>query len=186
MSLVVVRMAGTGGSGWDSDSGVGGASGWDELVEGTVGLSSNGSSKPNSEAKLTIPFSVVGEPIGESGNGVCVGDSGVASGNGIETFVDIGVLVAIVEVSEDGFEASPIPKAREALSLSSNRDRGLLGSCTPTPAIPLGPVRAGLDGRCACNDLRMLKMAESARWVGDWTPPSLEFVRDIVPEVSLS
>lgn len=157
-------MAGTGGSGWDSDSGVGGASGWDdELVEGTVWLASNGSSKPNREAKLTIPFSVAGGLIGESGNGVCVGESGVASGNGIGTLVDIGVLVTIVEASVDGFEASPIPKDREALSLSSNRDRGLLGSCAPPLATPLGPVRAGLDGRCACNDLRMLKIAESAR-----------------------
>ena len=132
-------------------------------MEDTVGLVSNGSSKPNSEAKLTIPFSAAGEPIGESGNSACVGESGVASGNGIGTFVDIGVFVAIVEASVDGFEASPIPKVTEARSLSSNRDRGLLGSCTPPLAIPFGPVRAGLDGRCACNDLRMLKIAESAR-----------------------
>ena len=155
-------MAGTGGNGWDSGGGE--ANGWDEgFVEDTVGLAPNGSSKPNSEAKLTIPFSIVGEPIGESGNGVCVGESGVASGNGIGTFVDIGVLVAIVEASVDGPEASPIPKDREARSLSSNRDRGLLGSCTPPLAIPFELVRAGLDGRCACNDLRMLKIAESAR-----------------------
>jgi len=157
-------VAGTGGSDWDSDLGIGETSGRnDEVVEDTVGLAPDKTSKPSSEAKLTVPFSVAGEAIGESGNGVCVGESGVASGNGIETFVDIGVLVATVEVSEDGFEASPIPKVREARSLSSNRDRGLLGSCTPPLAIPLGPARAGLDGRCACNDFRMLERAPSAR-----------------------
>jgi len=157
-------VAGTGATGRDPDPGVWGASGLDdELVESAVGLAPNGSSKSNSEAKLTIPFSMAEEPIGESGNGACVGEGGVASGNGIGTCVDIGVLVAIVEASVDGFEASPIPKVREARSLSSNRDRGLLGSCTPPLAIPFGPVRAGLDGRWDCNDLRMLKIAESAR-----------------------
>ena len=180
-------MTGTGGSDRDSNSGVGGASGWNgEVMEDTVGLAPNGSSKPNSEAKLTDPFSVAGEAIGESGNGVCVGESGVVSGNGIEVTADIGVLVAVVEASEDGFEASPIPKDREARSLSSSRDRGLLGSYPPPLAVTLGLARAGLDGRWPCNDLRMLESAESAKRVGDWIPPSPEFVRDIAPDVSLS
>ena len=97
---------------------------------------------------------MVGETIGESGNGVWVGERGVTSipGNGVGGLVDTGVLVAFVETSVD---SSPIPKDREARSLSSNRDRGLLGSYPP----PL----AGLDERCACNDLRMFESAESAR-----------------------
>lgn len=148
------------------DSNLGGweGSGWDdEAVEDRTELAPNGSSKSNSEAKVTIPFSVAGEPIGESGNGVCVGESGVAPGDGIGIFADVGVLVAYVETAVDGFETSPIPKVREARSLSSNRDRCLFGSCTPPLAVPVVPSRAGLDGRCACNDFRMLESAESAR-----------------------
>lgn len=169
-------MVETGGSGRGSGSGIEGASGWDsELVP-------NGSPKLNNEDKLTVPLSVVGEPIGDSGNGVCVGEGSVASvpGNGVGGFEDTGVLVAFVGV----FDASPIPKDREARSLSSNRDRGLLGSYAPL-AVPLVPAWAGLDERCACNDLRMLEIAESARWLEDGTPPS-EVERDITFGVSLS
>lgn len=149
----------TGGSGWGSDLVVGEAGGWDnELVEDTGEFAPNGSPKFNSDEKLPDPFSVAGE-IGESGNGVCVGEIGVVSdpGNGVEAFVEIGVLTSV-----DGFDTSPIPKDREARSLSSKRDRGLLGSYTPLVA-PLVPARAGLDGRCACSDLRIFESAESAR-----------------------
>ena len=160
-------MVVVGGSGWGSGLVVAGASGWDnEAAEDVVDveLAPNGSPKLNSADKLGISFSAVGE-IGESGSGVCVGEGGVVSapGDGVGAFVDAGVLVAFVETSVDGFDTSPIPKDREARSLSSNRDRGLLGSYTPPLAIPSVPVRAGLDGRCACNDLRMLESAESAR-----------------------
>ena len=63
---------------------------------------------------------MVGETIGESGNSVWVGERGVTSipGNSVGGLVDTGVLVAFVETSVD---SSPIPKDREAWSLSSNR-----------------------------------------------------------------
>jgi hypothetical protein len=132
--------------------------------------------------------SVVGDPNGESGSGVCVGESDVVSapGNGVEACVDIGVLSAFVETSVDGFDTSPIPKDKEARNLSSKRERGLLGSCTPPLVTPFAPVRAGLDERCACRDLCMLESAESASRVGDEVLPSLEFVRDMMFEESLS
>ena len=178
------------GSKWDSDSAIEEAGGWDdELVEDTTEFAPKGSPKLRSDVKIPVPDPVVGEPIGESGNGVCVGERGVVStpGNGVEGFVDIGVLVAFVETSVDGFDTSPIPKDKEARNLSSNRDRGLVGSCTPLVA-PLVPVRAGLDGRSACRDLRMFESAESASGVEveDGLPPSLEFARDMVFEESLS
>lgn len=144
--------------GWGST--VAEVGGWDNgFVEDTAGLAPNGSPEFSSADKLAIPFSAVGE-IGDSGSGVCVGEGGVVSipGNGVGALVDIGVLTSV-----DGFDTSPIPKDREARSLSSNRDRGLLGSCTPPLAVPSVPVRAGLDGRCACNDLRILESAESVR-----------------------
>ena len=153
-------MVTTGGSSCGSDLVVGESSGWDnEVVEDTAELAPNGSPKvSNSDEKLPVPFSVVGE-IGDSGKGVCVGESGVASvsGNGVEAFVEIGVLTSV-----EGPDTSPIPKDREARSLSSNRERGLLGSCTPPLAVPLVPAWAGLDGRCVCSDLRTLESAESA------------------------
>ena len=158
--------------------GIGGASGWDGE------FASSGSPRLSGEGTPTVPSSAVGELIGESGSGVCVGERGVVSGsyNGVGAFVEIGVFVAFVETSVD---ASPIPKDREARSLSSNRDRGRLKSCNPP--LPLAPVWAGLGERCACNDLRMLESAESARWLEDGIPPS-EFVRDMTLglEASLS
>jgi hypothetical protein len=175
--------AGIAGLGPGSGLVVGEVSGWvSEPVEDPAELASNGSPKLNSD-KLPVPFSAVAGLIGESGNGDWVGEGGAASvpGNGVEGFVDTGLLTSV-----DGFDASPIPKVNEARSLSSNRDRGLYGSYTPPLVVPLGPARAGLDGRCACNELRRLKIAESARWAEDGTPPSPEFVRDIWLEVSLS
>lgn len=133
------------GSGCDSGSVVGEISGYDnELVEDTTELAPNGSPEPKSDVKPLVPVSVVGEVIGESGSGVCVGERGVVSapGNGVGAFEDTGVLTSV-----DGFDTSPIPKDKEARSLSSNRDRGLLGSCTPPPVVPFVPARAGLDER---------------------------------------
>ena len=131
---------------------------------------------------MPAPFSAVGE-IGDSGKGVFVGEVGAvsAAGNGVGAFVEIGVLTSV-----EGPDTSPIPKDKEARSLSSNRDRDLLGSCAPPPAAPLVLARAGVTGRCACNDLRILESAESASCVGDVAPPSTELVRDIIFEVSLS
>ena len=153
------------GSGWDSDSVVEDASGWvDELVERAIEFAPKGSPKLKSDVKLLLPVSVVGESMGESGNGVCVGERGVVSdtGDSVGDSADIGVLVAFVETAVEGFDTSPIPKDREARNLSSKRDRGLLWSCTPPLVAPLGPARAGLDGRCACKDWRILESAESA------------------------
>ena len=149
----------------------------------TTELAPNGSPEPRSDIKLLVPVSVVGEVTGESGSGVCVGERGVMSvpGNGVGAFEDTGVLT-----SEDGFDTSPIPKDREARNLSSNRDRGLLGSCTPPPVVPFVPARAGLDERWACKDLRIPESAESASWAEDGTPLSVEFVREMTLEVSLS
>ena len=179
----------TEGSRWGSDSVIEETSGWDdELVGDATEFAPEGSPKFRSDIKPPVPVSAVGEPIGESGNGVCVGERGVVSapGNGVEGFVDIGVLVAFVETSVDGFDTSPIPKAKEARNLSSNRDRGLLGSCTPPLVAPLAPGWAGLGERCACMDLRILEIAESASWVEDGVPPSLEFVREMTFEESVS
>ena len=172
------------GSELDSGSVVKSASGCDdEFVGDTTELAPKGSPKLKSDVKPPVPVSVLGESIGESGNGVCVGERGVVSvtGNGVGAFVDIGVLSSV-----DGFDTSPIPKDKEARNLSSNRDRGLLESCTPPPAVPLVLARAGLDGRWACKDLRILERAESASWPEDGRPPSPEFVRDMIFEVSLS
>lgn len=151
-------MVTTGGSSCGSGLVVGEASGWDnEVVGGTAGLAPSGSPELNSNDKLLVSFSVVGE-IGESGNGVCVGEGvALAAGNGAEAFEDIGVLTSV-----DGFDTSPIPKDSEARSLSSSRERGFSGSCTPPLVVPVVPTRAGLAGRCACNDLRILESAESA------------------------
>lgn len=151
-------MVTAGGSGCGSDLAVEDTSGWgNEVVGDTVGLAPNGSPELNGNDELLVPFSMVGE-IGESGNGVCVGE-GVASaaGNGVEAFVDIGVLSSV-----DGFDTSPIPKDSEARSLSSNRERGLSGSYTPPLVVLVLPARAGLYERCACNDLRIFESAESA------------------------
>lgn len=178
------------GSRWGSDSAIEGASGWaNELVGDTTEFAPKGSPKFRSDITLPVPVSVVGEQTGESGNGVCVGERGVASvpGNGVEAVVDIGVLVAFVETSVDGFDTSPIPKDKDARNLSSNRDRGLVGSCTPPLVVPLVLlVRAGLEGRCACRDLRMLESPESPSGVEDGIPPSLELARDMIFEDSLS
>ena len=149
-------MVTTGGSG--SDLAIGETSGWDkEVVGDTTGLAPRGSPELNSNDKLLVSFSIMGE-IGESGNGVCVGE-GVAAvaGNGVGAFEDVGVLTPV-----DGFDTSPIPKDSEARSLSSNRERGLSGSCVPPLVVPLVPTRAGLEGRCACKDLRIFESAESA------------------------
>lgn len=141
-----------GGSGCGSDLAVGEPSGWDELAP-------NGSLKlSNNDDRLLVPVSVVGE-IGDSGKGACVGERGVASipGNGVEALVEIGVLTSV-----EGFDTSPIPKDREARSLSSNRERGLLGSYAPPLAVPFVPARAGLDECWTCSDLRIFESAESA------------------------
>lgn len=182
-------MGTAGGSGCDLDSSIEGASGWDdEFVEDATELAPKGSPGLRSDDKLPVPASVVGEPIGESGSGAWVGERGVVSTprNGVDGLVEIGVLVAFVETSVDGFDTSPIPKDKEARNLSSKRDRGLLGSCTPPLVTPLTPVRAGLDERCACRDLRMPESAESANGVKDGMVPSLEFARDMALDESLS
>jgi len=165
------------GSGCDSGSVAGEAGGCDDE------LAPKGSPELKSDVKPLVPVSVVGEVIGESGSGVCVGERGVVSapGNGVGAFEDTGVLTSV-----DAFDTSPIPKDREARNLSSNRDRGLLGSCAPPTVVPFVPARAGLDGRWVCKDLRIPESAESASWVEDGTPPSVEFVRDMILEVSLS
>ena len=149
-----------GGPNCGSDWAVGEPSVWDsDVVEDAAELAPNGSPKlSNSDEKLPVPFLVVGE-IGDSGKGACVGERGVASvpGSGVGAFVETGVLISV-----EGFDTSPIPKDREARSLSSNRERGLLGSCTPPLAVPGVPARAGLDGCCVCSDLRIFESAESA------------------------
>lgn len=130
------------GSRWDWDSAIE-VGGWDNgLVEDATSVAPKGSPKLRSDVMLLVPVSVIGEPVGESGNGFCVGERDIVSapGNGVGAFVDIGVLVAFVEASVDGFDTSPIPKDREARSLSSNRDRGLLGSCAPPLVTPFTPV----------------------------------------------
>lgn len=134
----VLSVVTAGGSECGSDSAIGEPSGWDnEVAEDTAELAPNGSPRLNGDKELPVLFSVVGEAIGEFGRGVCVGERGVGSipGNGVGAFVEIGVLTSV-----DGFDTSPIPKDREARSLSSNRDRGLLGSYTPPLVVPLIPA----------------------------------------------